>query len=103
MNNLRSSIDVLFRQVPISWLLSEQTNIRRKHWVNESIWNYSEVKHLLNQGLTAYSSNDIENVIQRTNEHWSKLSERSQKSVFNLLFYFTDEVLRLEKTVKLTT
>ena len=95
MNNLRSSIDVLFRQVPISRLLSEQTNIRRKHWVSESIWNFSETKHLLNQNLVTYSSNDVENVIQRTSERWSKLSERAQKSVFNLLFNFTDEVLRL--------
>jgi len=95
MNNLRSSIDVLFRQVPISWLLSEQTNIRKKHWVSESIWNFAEVKHLLNQGLGTYSPNDVENVIQRTDEHWSKFSEREQKSAFILLFNFTDEVLRL--------
>lgn len=95
MDNLRSSIDILFRQVPLSRLFSEQTNIRKKHWVSESVWNFSEVKQLLNQVLSAYSSNDVENVIQRTNEHWSKFSERAQNSVFNLLFNFTEEVLRL--------
>ncbi len=95
MNNLRSCIDILFRQVSISKLLSEQTNIKKRHWVSESIWNFAEVKYLLNQGLGTYSPSDIENVIQRTDEYWSKFSERAQNSVFNLLFNFTEEVLRL--------
>lgn len=95
MNNLRSSIDILFRQVPVARLFSEQKNIQRKHWVSECIWNFSEVKQLLNQRLATYSSNDVENLIQCSNEQWSRFPEQEQQSVFNLLVNFSSEVLQL--------
>lgn len=94
MNNIRIAIDVLFRKIQVSYLLSQLINIRNQKYLCETVWWLPEVKHLLMHSLNGYSPNDVENVLQKLGEKWAIEAEhKTNSSVFSLLTHFTQQVL----------
>ncbi len=101
MNNLRATIDTLFRKVNPDWLLEQMSDKKKGLYLTQSIWNIDRIQYKLLDTLDGYSHNDIENVWQKINEDWavdpdSKI-EKPELSLFALVNHFAKEVLVIEK------
>ncbi len=94
MNNLRATIDILFRKLPTNQALDSFFNVKKRGDLAESAWN-TRVNQ--NQGfyhLDYYSHNELQNVWQKVEEDWAQDAETGKVSVFGLLHQFGKTTLK---------
>lgn len=93
MNNLRASIDTLFRKIFPDTAFRVFFNALSQNHFYESAWTNSSESHQIFNHLPYYSHDEISNVWQKIEDDWAKDSDTDKASVFRLLYEFTKHVL----------
>jgi len=93
MNNLRASIDVLFRKISPDRALGAFFDGVKSNNFYQTAWRDNSEKHQIFSHLPYYSHNEVNNVWQKIDDDWGKDRESGnpsdKASVFGLLYQFT--------------
>lgn len=93
MNNIRASIDVLFRKISPDKVFKEFFDPLNSRILCEYIWRDKTSAYRIFDELLHYSHDEIHNIWNKIDEDWAKDRETDKRSVFGLLYEFSKEVL----------
>lgn len=96
MNNLRATIDILFRKLPPNQGLESYFSTRKKECLTESAWKVDSVKNQAFYHLDYYSHNELANVWKKVEDDWGRDADTGKVSVFGLLHEFGKCTLKQE-------
>ncbi|PXY00856.1 hypothetical protein DF185_13235 [Marinifilum breve] len=94
MNNLRATIDILFRKLLPNQAINSYFNLRRSDNLVESAWKTDENQSQVFYHLDYYSHNELGNVWQKVQEDWALDADTGKVSVFGLLHEFGKNTLK---------
>jgi len=94
MNNLRASIDILFRKLLPNQVLCSFFDAKKRSDLIESVWKTEANQNQAFYHLDYYSHNELANVWQKVQEDWAIDSDSERASVFGLLHEFGKNTLK---------